>query len=151
MTSIRCNTRSSTSRVVFPAIGALALAVMLGACSPDTGTAAPSTQIAPTQPMAVETPPPAYPEELACAGVSGQVGIILNIGADGMPKDVRVEDGSGHPELDKAAVDAVKGWKFQAGTSRGKPAETPLRVPITFTAPDIDSDRCDGVSAPLPD
>lgn len=151
MPNINVCTGSPDSRIARPAIGALALAMMLVACSPDTGTADPSTQIAPTQPMAVETPPPVYPEELACAGVAGQVGVILNIGIDGVPKDVRVEDGSGHPELDRAAVEAVKGWKFQAGTSRGKPAETPLRVPITFTAPDIDSDRCDGVSAPLPE
>lgn len=137
---------SAPSRIMYPAIGTLALALMLTGCGPANGPADQSAQIAPTQPLAVDTPPPAYPAELACAGIAGEVGVILNIGVDGNPKDVRVEDTSGHPVLDQAAVDAIKGWKFQPGTSRGKPAETPLRVPITFKAPDMDSDRCEGVS-----
>ena len=131
------------------AASALALAVMLAGCSPDP--AAQSTPVAPTQPLAVETPPPQYPAELACAGIEGQVGILLTIGVDGIPKNIRVEDSSGHPQLDQAAMDAVKGWKFQPGTSRGEPAETPLRVPVTFTAPDMDSDRCAGVDDALPE
>lgn len=127
----------------------LAMALLLVACNP-----APADRpevIAPTQPLAVETPPPAYPAELACAGIAGQVGVLLTIGVDGRPKNVRVEGSSGHPQLDQAAVDAVKGWKFQPGTSRGQPAESPLRVPVTFTAPDLDSDRCDGVSTSRPE
>ncbi|MEO6170141.1 MAG: energy transducer TonB [Lysobacter sp.] len=125
-------------------IGVLATAVMLAACNP--APADRSEAIAPTQPLAVETPPPVYPADLACAGIAGQVGVLLTIGIDGRPKNIRVEDSSGHLQLDQAAVDAVKGWKFQPGTSRGQPAETPLRVPVTFTAPDADSERCDGVA-----
>lgn len=132
-------------RNILPAACALTLVAILSGCAPEsTDEAAP--QVAPTQPMAVKTPPPLYPAELACAGIAGQVGVILTIGADGVPKDVRVEDSSGHPQLDQYAVDAVKGWEFQPGTSRGKPTETPLRVPVTFTAPDMDSDRCAGIS-----
>ncbi len=127
-----------------PAIGVLAVMAMLAACSP--APADRSETVAPTQPLAVETPPPAYPADLACVGIGGQVGVLLTIGVDGRPKNVKVEDGSGHPQLDQAAVDAVKGWNFQPGTSRGQPAETPLRVPVTFTAPDLDSDRCEGIS-----
>lgn len=149
MPSIDAQSHITASRSSYQAIGALALAVMLAACSPATGPAEPSTQIAPTQPLAVDTPPPTYPAELACAGIAGHVGVLLTIGVDGTPKNVRVEDTSGHPQLDQAAVDAVKGWKFQPGTSRGEPAETPLRVPVTFTAPDMDSDRCEGVSTDL--
>lgn len=134
---------------LLPAVSALALAVMLAGCSPDPATQ--STLVAPTQPLAVETPPPQYPAELACAGIEGQVGILLTIGVDGIPKNIRVEDSSGHPQLDQAAMDAVKGWTFQPGTSRGEPAETPLRVPITFNAPDMDSDRCAGVADELPE
>lgn len=132
---------------LIPAVSALTLGLMLAGCSSEQADQ--PAQVAPTQPMAVETPPPDYPEELACAGIEGQVGVLLTIGVDGIPKDVKVEDTSGHPQLDQSAVEAVKGWKFQAGTSRGKPAETPLRVPVTFTAPDMDSERCRDVSGSL--
>ncbi|KIQ96114.1 energy transducer TonB [Lysobacter sp. A03] len=133
---------------LFPALSALALGLMLAGCNSDQ--AEQPVQVAPTQPMAVETPPPEYPEELACAGIEGVVGVLLTIGVDGIPKNVKVEDTSGHPQLDQSAVDAVKGWKFQAGTSRGQPAESPLRVPVKFTAPDMDSERCRDVSGSLP-
>lgn len=133
---------------LLPALPALALGLMLAGCSSEQ--AEQPVQVAPTEPMAVETPPPEYPEELACAGIEGVVGVLLTIGVDGIPKDVKVEDTSGHPQLDQSAVEAVKGWKFQAGTSRGKPAETPLRVPVKFTAPDMDSERCRDVSGSLP-
>ncbi|QOW23126.1 MULTISPECIES: energy transducer TonB [Lysobacteraceae] len=132
---------------LFPALSALAVGLMLAGCSSEQ--AEQPAQVAPTQPMAVETPPPEYPEELACAGIEGEVGVLLTIGVDGIPKDVKVEDTSGHPQLDASAVEAVKGWKFQAGTSRGKPAESPLRVPVKFTAPDMDSERCRDVSGSL--
>ncbi|WP_222564359.1 energy transducer TonB [Novilysobacter antarcticus] len=131
-----------------PALSALALGLMLAGCNSEQSEQ--PVQVAPTQPMAVETPPPEYPEELACAGIEGVVGVLLTIGVDGIPKNVKVEDTSGHPQLDQSAVDAVKGWKFQAGTSRGKPAESPLRVPVKFTAPDMDSERCRDVSGSLP-
>ncbi len=129
---------------VLPAISALTLGLLVAGCTPDPADQ--PVQTAPTKPMAVTTPPPDYPAELACAGIEGEVGVILTIGVDGTPKDVRVEDTSGHAQLDQSAVEAVKGWKFQAGTSRGQPAESPLRVPVKFTAPDPDSDECEGVS-----
>lgn len=147
MRSGDANPISTPRRNLLGAVSSLALAVMLAGCSPEP--AAQSTQIAPTQPLAVETPPPQYPAELACAGIGGQVGIILTIDVNGNPKNVRVEDSSGSPPLDQSAVDAVKGWKFQPGTSRGEPAETPLRVPVTFTVPDMDSERCAEVSTDL--
>lgn len=99
-------------------------------------------QIMPTQPLAVKTPPPPYPIELACNNIGGQVGLIMKIGTDGIPKNIRIEDGSGNAQLDEAAAAAVRTWIFQPGTSRGQPVETDLRVPVTFTPQDMDSDAC---------
>lgn len=148
MPGIRPQPLSIRRWMLFPAVSALAIGLMLAGCSSEQADQ--PTPVAPTQPMAVETPPPEYPEELACAGIEGEVGVLLTIGVDGIPKNVKVEDTSGHPQLDAAAVDAVKGWKFQAGTSRGQPAESPLRVPVKFTAPGMDSERCRDVSGGLP-
>ncbi|MGV8942201.1 MAG: energy transducer TonB [Lysobacter sp.] len=122
------------------AIAGMASLLFLAGCTQGPDNQAP--QIMPTQPLAVKTPPPSYPIELACDNIGGQVGLIMKIGADGMPKNIRVEDGSGHPQLDQAAAEAVKAWVFQPGTSRGQPVETDLRVPVTFTPQDMDSDEC---------
>lgn len=146
MRSIDTSPSSSRLSRAIPTMSTLAFVAMLAGCNPGP-TEQPATHEPPTHPMAVKTPPPLYPAELACAGIAGQVGVLLTIDADGNPKNVRVEDGSGHPQLDQAAIEAVKGWKFQAGTSRGKPTESPLRVPVTFAAPDMDSERCEGVSS----
>jgi len=91
--------------------------------------------VPPTQPMARHTPPPDYPPELACYDQGGTVGLLMQVGVDGRPHDVRVERGSGHPELDQAALEAVADWEFTPGTRGGEPVATDLRVPVTFTPP----------------
>ncbi len=48
-----------------------------------------------------------YPPEAAAAGISGVVKILFVIGRDGYLKDVRILESSGHPVLDKAAVNAI--------------------------------------------
>ncbi|MGY0798666.1 energy transducer TonB [Lysobacter sp. A286] len=113
---------------------------LLTACSPDTTVQIP--KVMPTQPLAVDTPPPTYPPELACADVGGEVGLIMQITADGRISDVRVENGSGHAALDEAAVAAVKAWRFEPATSRGEPVESDLRVPVTFTPPTMRPQMC---------
>lgn len=91
--------------------------------------------VPPTQPMARHTPPPEYPTELACYDVGGTVELIMEIGVDGMPQDVRVERSSGQPALDEAALAAVADWEFTPGTRGGQPVATDLRVPVTFRPP----------------
>lgn len=124
-------------------LGMLLPLALLAACTgngPGNQTEQPQAQ--PTQPLAVETPPPDYPAELACDGVGGHVGLLMKIGTDGTPKNIRVEDGSGYAALDQAAIEAVKHWRFQPATRRGEAMETDLRVPVTFTAPTMRPDMC---------
>jgi len=108
-------------------------ALLLAGCNQQAADTAPV--VMPTQPAAVDTPPPQYPVELACQDVGGTVGLILTISTDGAPTDIRVENSSGHPQLDAAAADAVTEWVFRPGTRGGSPVETDLRVPVTFTPP----------------
>ncbi len=98
--------------------------------------------IAPTQPLAVDTPPPAYPPELACDDIGGTVGLIMKIGVEGSPTDVRVETSSGQPTLDQSAMDAVQTWTFRPATRNGNPVSTGLRVPVTFDPPTMRPDMC---------
>ena len=132
-----CHTRNPTRRVL---IGALSLALLVGCGEggpPDT-----SMMVAPTQPVALDTPPPAYPPELACFDRGGTVGLLMQIGVDGAPADIRVETSSGHPQLDQSATEAVESWKFRPATRNGNPVATDLRVPVTFSPPDVRPDMC---------
>lgn len=123
-----------------PALSAaLALAVLASACQkvPEGPPPPPSTQ-----PMARNTPPPEYPEALACDGIGGQVVLMLRIGADGRTGDVQVRQGSGHRELDDAAIAAVRGWEFRPATAAGRPVPKKIQVPVTFRPPQIRPERC---------
>jgi protein TonB len=107
------------------------------------GEAPPSvSRPAPTPPLARDTPPPVYPEALACDGIGGQVIVRLRLGVDGRPADVRVQSTSRYAPLDAAAVEAVRGWQFAPATAAGKPTTTTIQVPVTFTPPTMRPERC---------
>ena len=120
----------------------LAAAMALGACTGGDREPEAAAVPAATQPLAVDTPPPDYPLQYLCAGAGGEVTLVVQIGADGAPADVRVEYASRHPELDAAAIAAVRTWRFKPATSRGKPVATKIRVPVKFTPPPIKPDQC---------
>jgi protein TonB len=91
---------------------------------------------------AVDTPPPEYPLEVACAGVGGRAVLSVRIGKDGRPADITLKQSSGNAELDEAAQAAVRGWQFRAATTNGQPIETVIDVPMTFNAPQPRPQRC---------
>lgn len=90
---------------------------------------------APTDVMAVDTPPPAYPAEVACTGGEGTSVLKVEVGPAGRVSQATVITSSGHPALDKAAVEAVEGWQFRAATRAGKPVSSTIQVPVTFRLP----------------
>ncbi|GHA74362.1 energy transducer TonB [Cognatilysobacter bugurensis] len=102
----------------------------------------PAPSISPTQPLARNTPPPAYPEALACEDVGGQVVLQLEIGADGRPASMRLLTSSGESQLDDAAIAAVRGWEFAPATRNGQPVTSRIQVPVTFTPPTPRPERC---------
>ena len=112
--------------------------ILLGGCEGPIQAPA----IAPTQPLAVDTPPPEYPAQLACDDIGGTVGLIMEIGVDGSPVNIRVENSSGQPALDQSAMDTVRTWTFRPATRNGKPVTTDLRVPVTFDPPTMRPDMC---------
>ena len=126
----------TTRRPVSAMISAATLVALLALAGCGSDSAAPAAPaVPPTDPQAIETPPPDYPLELACAGVDGQATLQLTIGPDGRVAGSRLERGSGSAALDALAQEAVKRWRFEAATRGGQPVEARIRVPITFNAP----------------
>lgn len=126
------HTCSPSGRLARSGLIVLALAAMT-ACQP---AGAPAAAVpAPTDVTAVDTPPPAYPERLACQGIGGTTTLQITIGTDGHTHAWQQLASSGNAELDAAALAAVKAWRFQPATQAGNPVETRIQVPVTFNPP----------------
>lgn len=83
-------------------------------------------------PVPVEMPPPRYPAQAERRGLTGTVRVRAEVGTDGVPTSVAVVEGSGTRELDRAALDAVRRWRFRPGQVDGKPVPGSVVVPIEF-------------------
>ena len=82
--------------------------------------------------------PPLYPRSELCEGVGGNVLLLMTLDAHGKPVRVSVEKTSANHALDRAAVDAAKGWTFAPALRNGVAVGNVVRVPVTF---DPGSDR----------
>jgi protein TonB len=118
-----------------------ALVVLLAGC--DAGTPASNVPVGRSgPPAAVDTPPPEYPEALACAGVGGTVQLRVNIGTDGRIGQVEVQQGSGNADLDAVAAKAVRAWTFRPAMQMGQPVAKWIAVPMTFHVPQPRPEHC---------
>jgi len=74
---------------------------------------------------------PQYSDEARKAKVQGVVLLRIEVSPEGKPQNIVLVHGLGLG-LDERAIDAVKQWKFQAGTINGKPAVTSAVVEVNF-------------------
>ncbi|MGD9895820.1 MAG: energy transducer TonB [Candidatus Methylacidiphilaceae bacterium] len=84
------------------------------------------------QPDYLRNPPPPYPEECRCRGEQGTVVLKVLVSPRGAAESVAVSRSSGFGPLDRAALDAVRRWRFRAATMGGVPVQSYVVVPIRF-------------------
>lgn len=82
------------------------------------------------------SPKPDYPAIAKSAGYEGQVIVEAIVYPDGSVGEVKVTKSSGYPELDRAATDAARKWKFSPGEQRGVPVKVPVSIPFNFRLTD---------------
>lgn len=82
------------------------------------------------KPRAIHQPSPLLDAETRKAG-GGTVYILFVVGTNGRVESPIVQKPI-HPALDKAALAAVKQWKFEPGRRNGEVVRFRMRVPITF-------------------
>lgn len=92
----------------------------------------PPAQFADRDPQAVRSPAPRYPRDAQRRGESGTVVLRVHVGTDGEPEGIDLVTGSGSRSLDRAAVEAVRRWRFEPAMRDGRPVEGFVQVPITF-------------------
>ncbi|MCF7751512.1 TonB family protein [Bacillus subtilis subsp. subtilis] len=103
----------------------------VAAATPDSAPAAAVPSDRP-QPITDQSPPPAYPPAALRRGESGSVVVRVDVDATGYPSNVTVIQRSGSRELDRAASDAVRRWRFHPAQSNGQPVPGTIEVPFDF-------------------
>ncbi|VVM06942.1 hypothetical protein MAMC_01354 [Methylacidimicrobium cyclopophantes] len=80
----------------------------------------------------LRNPPPAYPASARAAGHQGRVILRVHVSAEGKPESVDLLHSSGYSELDQAALEAVRRWRFRP--ARMGPIAVPINadVPVNF-------------------
>lgn len=80
-----------------------------------------------------QNPPPEYPEFAKQMHQEGLVILAVDVGSDGTPIKVEIEQSSNYRMLDQAALKAVSLWKFQPGRIGSVPVESKVTVPVRFS------------------
>ncbi|MDP1534386.1 MAG: energy transducer TonB [Rubrivivax sp.] len=92
---------------------------------------------APTPPRPADNlnnPKPPYPSLSKRLGEEGTVRLYILVNPDGSVARLELEKSSGHPRLDRAAIDTVQSsWKFEPARQGSTPVAAWVIVPIQFT------------------
>jgi len=80
----------------------------------------------------LRNPPPVYPAESQEAHEQGIVLVRVEVGVSGNVEAVSLQQSSGHFRLDRAALEAVRHWKFHPATLAGVAIEADVAVPVHF-------------------
>ena len=121
-------------------------AVILAACSTEEDAAPGAASDIPQpgfEPPVITNPetPVGYPPDLFDDGVEGSVILHLYVDEEGeiVPDSSRIEESSGHAELDSAALAGVAAMRFAPARRNGSPVATSFLQPVHFRLPETGS------------
>ena len=80
----------------------------------------------------LDNPPPAYPQSSKRLGETGTVLLRVRVSALGRAESVELERSSGYTRLDRAAMDAVRKWKFVPAKQGDEAVPAFVLVPLNF-------------------
>ncbi len=82
-------------------------------------------------PVPISQVAPRYPADLKKQRVTGSVVVVFVLSEEGRVEDPRAETSS-HPDFEKAALEAIRRWRFKPGMKDGKPVRSNVRQPFAF-------------------
>jgi periplasmic protein TonB len=75
---------------------------------------------------------PTYPSGARRAGIQGTTVLGVFVGADGRVADVVIKQSAGHPDLDRAATEAVRRWRFEPARRGAEAVAMWVELPVEF-------------------
>jgi protein TonB len=75
---------------------------------------------------------PRYPASARRQGIQGTTLLRVFVASDGRVTDVGVERTAGHADLDEAAADAVRRWRFDPARRGDEPVGMWVLLPVEF-------------------
>ncbi len=103
-----------------------------GQTAKTTHSEAPGPMGRPRPAAGLGNPRPQYPWISRRRGEQGRVVLEVAVAADGRAKEVRVKRSSGFARLDRAALAAVRAWRFSPALRGGRAVAGRIDVPIAF-------------------
>jgi len=83
-------------------------------------------------PRAVAQYRPAYPASARKARIQGTTLLAVLIADDGRVTEIVVKESAGHPDLDEAAANAVRRWRFTPARRGNDPVAMWVELPVEF-------------------
>ncbi|SBV50051.1 hypothetical protein XBLMG947_0827 [Xanthomonas bromi] len=83
-------------------------------------------------PIQGQMPPPRYPSAALRRGDAGNVVVRVDVDAAGTPGGVTLVQRSGSRDLDRAAMEAVRHWRFHPAQRNGQPVAGSMDIPFEF-------------------
>jgi protein TonB len=84
-------------------------------------------------PKLLSSPPPRYPSAARASRTTGRVSVLIRVRADGTASSAKLYHGSGHKELDQAAVEAARSWTFSKTPTLGPSGTVDVVVQVNFS------------------
>jgi periplasmic protein TonB len=75
---------------------------------------------------------PSYPSTARRLGIQGMTTLRVYVAADGRVAEVLVQESAGHPDLDSAAAEAVKRWRFAPARRGSEAVGVWVLLPVEF-------------------
>jgi protein TonB len=114
-----------------PAAGAPGAPVSAAASAAGRGVPD-SPVIPPSHANYLSNPRPDYPALSRAQGEQGVVSLYIHVSVEGKTSSVALYQTSGHARLDRAAMEAVRRWRFVPARQNGHPVAGAVIVPIRF-------------------
>lgn len=113
-----------------------AIAPRTSGASGSAPAAASSGTLVSATPRYRSNPPPDYPLPSRRRREEGIVLLTVVVQASGSPSAISLSRTSGHPLLDRAALEAVRHWTFEPARAANVPVTSSVVVPVRFSLSD---------------
>ncbi|WP_057633358.1 energy transducer TonB [Stenotrophomonas humi] len=80
----------------------------------------------------LSAPPPRYPPNAFRNGITGTVKVAIDIDNTGRVTNVDIQQSSGNKDLDTAALEAARRWRFSPTIENGAAVASRVAMPINF-------------------